>query len=116
MDYLRAFFVGGLICLIGQLFMDLTSLTPGHVLVLFVCLGAILSGIGIYEKLVLFGGAGATVPLTGFGHAMVQGILEQTKKKGALGIMSGIFKNTSMGITAAVILAVTMAFIFDPKG
>ena len=116
MDYLRAFFVGGIICSLGQLLMDLTPFTSAHVLVLFVCLGAILSGIGIYQKLVSFGGAGATIPLMGFGHAMVQGILEQTKKDGVIGILSGIFKNTSMGIAAAVLLGIIIAVVFNPKG
>jgi stage V sporulation protein AE len=114
--YLRAFFVGGLICSLGQLLMDLTSLTSAHVLVLFVCLGAILSGIGIYEPLVMFGGAGATIPLTGFGHAMVKGIMEQVAEKGPVGILSGVFKNTTMGIVTAIVLGVIIALVFNPKG
>ncbi len=116
MDYLQAFVVGGIICSLGQLLMDLTSLTSAHVLVLFVCIGALLSGVGLYEKIAAFGGAGATIPLTGFGHALVQGILEQVETKGAVGILSGVFKNTSMGVVTAVVLGVIIAFLFNPKG
>ncbi|HHT70183.1 MAG: stage V sporulation protein AE [bacterium] len=116
MDYLQAFVVGGIICSLGQLLMDLTSLTSAHVLVLFVCIGALLSGVGLYEKIAAFGGAGATIPLTGFGHALVQGILEQVETKGAVGILSGVFKNTSMGVVTAVVLGVIIALLFNPKG
>ncbi|NLG87453.1 MAG: stage V sporulation protein AE [Firmicutes bacterium] len=111
-----AFLVGGLICVAGQLLLDLTSLTSAHVLVLFVCLGALLSSLGLYEPLVQIGGAGATIPLTGFGHAMVQGIFEEVNAKGAIGILSGAFKNTTPGIVAAIILGIIMALIFNPKG
>lgn len=116
MQYLFAFLVGGTICAVGQLLMDLTPLTPAHVLVLFVSLGAILSGLGIYEKLVQIGGAGATIPLTGFGHAIVSGIIEEVDAKGAIGILNGVFKNTSMGIAAAVFFSFLMALLFNPKG
>ncbi|HHV08182.1 MAG TPA: stage V sporulation protein AE [Firmicutes bacterium] len=116
MEYLLAFLVGGAICSLGQLLMDLTLLTSAHVLVLFVCLGALLSGLGIYGGLVKLGGAGATIPLTGFGHAMVQGILEEIEAKGAIGILSGSFKNTTVGLVAAIVLGVIMALVFDPKG
>jgi stage V sporulation protein AE len=116
LDYLQAFVVGGIICSLGQLLMDLTSLTSAHVLVLFVCIGALLSGVGLYEKIAAFGGAGATIPLTGFGHALVQGILEQVETKGAVGILSGVFKNTSMGVVTAVVLGVIIALLFNPKG
>ncbi|HHY92432.1 MAG TPA: stage V sporulation protein AE [Firmicutes bacterium] len=116
MPYLMAFLVGGAICAVGQLLMDLTLLTPAHVLVLFVSLGAVLSGLGIYEKLVKVGGAGATIPLTGFGHAIVSGIFEEVDAKGAVGILSGVFKNTSMGIAAAVFFGFVMALLFNPKG
>jgi stage V sporulation protein AE len=85
-------------------------------LVLFVCIGALLSGVGLYEKIAAFGGAGATIPLTGFGHALVQGILEQVETKGAVGILSGVFKNTSMGVVTAVVLGVIIALLFNPKG
>lgn len=116
MDYLLAFLVGGTICSLGQLLMDLTSLTSAHILVLFVCLGALSSGLGMYENLVKLSGAGATIPLTGFGHAMVQGIFEEIEAKGAVGILSGVFKNTTMGIVTAVVLGVILALIFNPKG
>ena len=110
MDYVMAFLVGGAICAVGQLLMDLTSLTSAH------CLGALLSGLGLYEPLVKLGGAGATIPLTGFGHAMVQGIFEEANTKGVIGILSGAFKNTTTGIVVAIVLGITMALIFNPKG
>lgn len=115
MEYLLAFLVGGAICAVGQLLMDLTPLTPAHVLVLFVSLGAFLSGLGIYEKLVKIGGAGATIPLTGFGYSLVSGIFEEIDAKGAVGILSGVFKNTSMGIAAAIFFGFLMALLFNPK-
>ena len=116
MDYVMAFLVGGAICAIGQILLDVTSLTSAHVLVSFVCLGALLSGLGLYEPLVKIGGAGATIPLTGFGHAMVQGVFEEIETKGAIGIVSGVFKNTTTGIVVAIVLGIIMALVFNPKG
>lgn len=116
MQYLMAFLVGGAICAVGQLLMDLTSLTSAHILVLFVSVGAVLSGLGIYEELVELGGAGATIPLTGFGHAIVSGVFEEIEAKGAVGILSGVFKNTSMGLAAAVFFGFVMSILFNPKG
>ena len=114
--YLVAFLVGGLICVIGQLLMDLTPLTPAHVLVLFVVLGGILSGMGLYQPLVNFAGAGATVPLPGFGHTLVAGTMEEVNKVGLVGVLSGGLKAAATGVAAAVVFGFTMAVIFNPKG
>ncbi|WP_371381730.1 stage V sporulation protein AE [Sporomusa aerivorans] len=111
-----AFVIGGLICVIGQLLMDLTPLTPAHVLVLFVVLGGIFSGMGLYQPLVDMAGAGATVPLPGFGHALVSGTIEEINKIGFWGIFSGAVKATAFGITAAVVFGLLMAAVFNPKG
>ncbi|HWR54948.1 MAG: stage V sporulation protein AE [Bacillota bacterium] len=115
-QYIMAFVIGGLICVVGQLLMDLTSLTPAHVLVLFVVAGGILSGLGLYQPLVELGGAGATVPLTGFGHSLVSGTLEDVQKFGLIGAFTGGLRNTAAGITVAVVFGLTFALIFDPKG
>ncbi|MGI6093167.1 MAG: stage V sporulation protein AE [Negativicutes bacterium] len=115
-SYLLAFLIGGLICVIGQLLMDLTPLTPAHVLVLFVVSGGILSGIGIYQPLVDFAGAGATVPLLGFGHTLVSGTIEEVAKIGIMGVFTGALKATAAGIMAAVVFGFLMAVIFNPKG
>lgn len=111
-----AFVIGGLICVIGQLIMDLTPLTPAHVLVLFVVAGGVLSGLGLYQPLVELGGAGATVPLPGFGHALVSGAIEDVNKYGLSGIFSGAIKATAIGITAAVVFGLLAAVTFNPKG
>jgi stage V sporulation protein AE len=115
-EYLMAFLIGGAICIVGQLLMDLTALTPAHVLVLFVVAGGILSGLGIYQQLVDWGGAGATIPLTGFGHAMVSGTIEDINKYGFLGIFSGALRATATGLTAAVVFGLIMAVLFNAKG
>lgn len=114
--YVMAFFIGGLICVIGQLLMDLTPLTPAHVLVLFVVLGGALSGLGLYQPLVDIAGAGAIVPLPGFGHSLVTGTIEEINKIGFLGIFSGAVKATAGGITAAIVLGLFIAIVFNPKG
>lgn len=114
--YLMAFLIGGLICVIGQLLMDLTPLTPAHVLVLFVVLGGVLSGLGLYQPLVELGGAGATVPLPGFGHSLVSGTIEEINKAGLIGVFTGALKATSAGVMAAVVFGFTMAVLFNPKG
>ncbi len=114
--YLMAFIIGGLICVIGQLIMDLTPLTPAHVLVLFVVSGGILSGLGLYQPLVDIGGAGATVPLPGFGHALVSGAIEEINKSGLTGVFSGALKATATGVTAAVVFGFLAAVTFNPKG
>lgn len=112
---LMAFVVGGIICVIGQLLMDLTPLLPAHVLVLFVVLGAILSALGWYQPLIDIGGAGATIPLPGFGHSLVQGTIEAVRQDGFLGIFSGAIRSTAAGITAAVVFGFIMAIVFRPK-
>jgi stage V sporulation protein AE len=111
-----AFIIGGLICVIGQLLMDLTPLTPAHILVLFVVAGGILSGLGLYQPLVEMGGAGATVPLPGFGHSLVSGAIEDIDKYGLAGVFSGALKATATGITAAVVFGFLAAVTFNPKG
>jgi len=113
-----AFVVGGLICVIGQLLMDLTkpSFTPAHVLVLFVTGGAVLSALGLYEPLVKFAGAGATVPLSGFGHALAKGAMEAVDERGLLGAFSGGVEATAVGIAVAVFFGYLVSIIFNPKG
>lgn len=115
MDYLRAFLVGGTICLIGQLLMDGTKLTPAHVLVAFVSLGTILTGLGLYEPIVKFGGSGATLPLPGFGYALGKGVMEAVDEQGLIGVFTGGVKATAGGVTAAVVFGYLMAVIFTPK-
>ncbi|UMZ73914.1 SpoVAC/SpoVAEB sporulation membrane protein [Natranaerofaba carboxydovora] len=114
--YLTAFLVGGLFCIIGQLLFDLTKLTPAHILVLFVIAGGVLSGVGLYEPIVQFAGAGATIPIASFGNSLVQGAMYEASQTGIIGVLTGMFEVTSTGITAAIIFAFVMALIFDPKG
>ncbi len=116
MEYLLAFVVGGAICVIGQILLDVFKLTPAHVMSSFVVSGAILDGFGIYDKLIEFAGAGATVPITSFGHSLLHGAMEQAKEHGFIGIGIGIFELTSAGISAAILFAFIMALIFKPKG
>lgn len=116
--FLKAFLIGGTICLIGQLLMDLTShkVTPGHILVGFVTAGVIISSLGYYQPLVDFAGAGATVPLTGFGHLLAQGAIVEAKKSGILGVFKGALSAAAGGITAAVVFGYLAALVFKPKG
>lgn len=115
-SYLTAFLVGGFICAVAQLLFDLTPLTPAHVLTLFVIIGGILSGLGLYEPLVKFAGAGATVPITSFGHQLVQGALREMETHGLIGVLAGIFDLSSAGITAAIIFGFFASLIFNPQG
>ncbi len=115
MDYLKAFVLGGIICVIGQILIDKTKLTSARILVLFVISGCILGGLGIYEKLVEFGGAGATVPLPGFGYALAKGVMREVDEVGLIGVLTGGLKSASGGITASIIFAFLMALIFNPK-
>lgn len=115
MDYLRAFVVGGIICVIGQLLMDHTKLTPARVLVTFVTTGAILQGLGIYQRVVDFGGAGATTPLMGFGYSLAKGAMKEVKEAGILGAFTGGLKGTAGGIAGAIFFGYIMALIFNPK-
>lgn len=115
MEYVRAFITGGLICVIGQILIDKTNLTSARILVLFVTLGVILTGLGIYEHVVEFGGAGATVPLPGFGYALAKGAIKGVKEKGILGAFSGGIMATAGGIAAAIVFGYLTAVLFDPK-
>lgn len=114
----KAFVIGGIICAFGQLLMDVTpfNITSGHILVGYVTVGAVLSAIGIYQPLIDWSGAGATVPLSGFGHALAQGAIEGAKSKGLLGAIGGGLEATSVGIAAAVVFGLMVATFFNPKG
>ncbi|PKM41828.1 MAG: stage V sporulation protein AE [Firmicutes bacterium HGW-Firmicutes-8] len=118
MDYVKAFVVGGAMCVIGQLLIDLTSykITPAHILVGFVTGGAVLSGLGLYQPLVDYAGAGATVPLPGFGHILAQGAIKGVQTKGLLGAFSGGVEASAVGIAAAIIFGYLAAVVFTPKG
>ncbi|WP_456275820.1 stage V sporulation protein AE [Bacillus sp. AK128] len=111
-----AFVVGGLICVIGQIMMDVFKLTPAHTLSTLVVAGAILDGFGLYEPLIAFAGAGATIPITSFGNSLVHGALEEAKQHGIIGVLTGMFEVTSSGISAAIIFGFIGALIFKPKG
>ena len=114
MDYLSAFLCGGLLCAAGQILIDRTKLTPARILTGYVVLGVLLSAIGVYEPLAEWGGAGATVPLTGFGHALAKGVKKAVAEKGWLGVFTGGLTAASGGITAAVVFAVLAALLFKP--
>ncbi|MEH7085268.1 stage V sporulation protein AE [Neobacillus drentensis] len=111
-----AFVIGGLICVIGQLLFDVAKLTPGHTLSLLVVIGAVLDGFGLYEPLVDFAGAGATIPITSFGNSLVHGAMQDAEKHGLIGVLTGMFQVTSSGISAAIIFGFIGALIFKPKG
>lgn len=111
-----AFVIGGLICVIGQLMFDVAKLTPGHTLSLLVVMGAILDGLGLYEPLADFAGAGATVPITNFGNTLVHGALQEAEQHGLVGVLTGMFEVTSSGISAAIVFAFLGALLFKPKG
>ena len=115
MDYIKAFAVGGGICLIAQLLIDYTKLTPAKILVGFVVLGVLLGGIGFYEPLVEFAGAGASVPLLGFGNTLAKGVREAVAESGFLGVLTGGLKSTAGGITAAIIAGLLVSLIFKPR-
>ncbi|WP_410979486.1 stage V sporulation protein AE [Bacillus cereus] len=116
MDFIYAFLVGGVICLIGQLLLDFVKLTPAHLMATFVVIGAILDGFGLYDKLIKFAGAGATVPITSFGHSLLHGAMHAAEKHGYLGIGIGMFRLTSAGISAAILFSFFIALICKPKG
>ena len=115
MDYLKAFIVGGILCVIGQLLIDKTKLTPARILVSYVVAGVILGGIGLYKPLADFAGAGATVPLTGFGYTLAKGVKEAVLDDGVIGIFTGGLKSTAGGITAAIVAGLLVSFIFKAK-
>ena len=115
MQILRCFVTGGIICIIGQILLDKTKLTPARVLVIFVTVGAILGGLGIYKYLIDFAGAGATVPLTGFGANLAKGTLEAVKEQGLLGAFTGGVKAAAGGIAAAIFFGYIASLIAKPK-
>lgn len=115
MDYLKAFLVGGLLCLIGQILIDKTKLTPARILVGYVVAGVVLGAVGVYKPLVEFAGAGASVPLTGFGYNLAKGVKEAVTENGFLGVFTGGLKATAGGITVAVTAGLLASLIFKPK-
>ena len=115
MEYLKAFIVGGLFCVIGQILIDKTKLTPARILVTYVVAGVVLGGLGVYKPLAEWAGAGATVPLTGFGYSLAKGVKEAVATDGLLGAVTGGVTSTAGGIAAAIFLGVVVAFIFKPK-
>ena len=115
MDYLKAFVVGGLLCLIGQILIDKTKLTPARILVSYVVLGVVLGGLELYPKLVEFAGAGASVPLTGFGNTLAKGVREAVQEDGFLGIFTGGLKASAGGITAAILAGLAASLLFKAK-
>lgn len=115
MDYIKAFLVGGILCLIGQILIDKTKLTPARILVSYVVMGVLLGAIGVYEPLVEFAGSGATVPLTGFGNTLAKGVREAIQEDGFLGIFTGGLKASAGGITAAVLSGLIASFLFKAK-
>ncbi len=114
--FIWAFIIGGLICVIGQILMDIFKLTPAHTMCTLVVAGAILGGLGLYEPLVKFAGAGASVPISSFGNQLVKGALQEAESTGIIGVLTGIFEVTSAGISSAIIFGFLAALIFRPKG
>jgi stage V sporulation protein AE len=115
MDYIQAFIVGGIICVIGQILIDKTKLTSARILVIFVTSGVILTALGIYEPIVNFGKAGATVPLPGFGYSLAKGVMKEVTEKGLIGVFTGGVKGTAAGIAAAVAFGYIISILFTPK-
>ena len=115
MDYLKAFLVGGTLCLIGQILIDKTKLTPARILVSYVVIGVFLGAIGVYAPLVEFAGAGATVPLTGFGYTLAKGVKEAVQEQGFLGVLTGGLESSAGGITAAITAGLIAALLFKAK-
>lgn len=115
MDYFRAFWVGGLICALVQILLDKTQLLPGRVMVILVCLGAVLGAVGLYQPLIDYAGAGASVPLLGFGNTLWKGVREAVDEKGFLGLFLGGLKASAAGISAALIFSYLASWVFEPK-
>lgn len=115
MDYVKAFLVGGALCLIGQILIDTTKLTPARILVSYVVIGVLLGAIGVYQPIVDFAGAGASVPLTGFGNTLAKGVKEAVQEDGFLGIFTGGLKATAGGITTAILAGLVASIIFKAK-
>ncbi|HLQ70305.1 MAG TPA: stage V sporulation protein AE [Bacillota bacterium] len=116
MIFLWAFIVGGLICVVGQIMFDVFKLTPAHTMSTLVVIGAIMDGLGLYEPLMDFAGAGATVPITSFGNSLVHGAMAEVEKHGLIGVVTGMFEVTSSGISAAIIFGMIGAIFFKAKG
>ncbi len=115
MDYVKAFLIGGLLCLIGQILIDRTKLTPARILVSYVVIGVLLGAIGVYQPLADFAGAGATVPLTGFGNNLAKGVKKAIDQDGFLGIFTGGLKASAGGITAAILAGLLASILFKAK-
>ena len=115
MEYLKAFLIGGALCLVGQILIDKTGLTPARILVSYVVAGVILGAVGLYGPFAEFAGAGATVPLTGFGNLLAKGVKDAVDEKGFLGVFTGGLKATAGGITAAIFAGLLASFLFRPK-
>ena len=115
MEYLKAFITGGLICAIGQVLIDYTKITPARILTAFVVSGVVLSAIGLYQPIAEFGGAGASVPLTGFGHLLAEGVREVVREKGFTGVFTGGLTAAAGGITAAIVAGLLASVVFKPK-
>ena len=115
MDYFRAFIVGGILCVIAQVLIDKTKLTPARILVAYVCGGVVLEAFGVYRYIVDFGGAGATVPLTGFGYSLAKGVKTAVQEKGLIGIFTGGFTATAGGVAAAIFFGYVISLVFKPK-
>lgn len=116
LQFLLAFLVGGAICVIGQILLDIFRLTPAHTTVTLVVAGAVLGGLGLYEPLIEFAGAGASIPISSFGNALVSGALNEAERNGIIGVLTGIFEVTSAGISSAIIFGFIASLIFKPKG
>ena len=115
MIYFNAFIFCGIVCLIGQIILDNTKLTPGHITSIFVSVGAFLDIFSVYDKFILFAGTGACVPITSFGHSLIHGALASAKNNGFIGLLMGMFDLTASGITAAIVFSFILSFIFKPK-
>jgi stage V sporulation protein AE len=116
MQYFWAFVIGGAICVLGQIMFDVFKLTPAHTMATLVVLGAVADGLGLYDPLIEFAGAGATVPITSFGNSLVHGTLQEIQSDGWTGLLTGIFNITSAGITAAIVFSFLAALFVRPKG
>lgn len=115
MEYVKAFFIGGILCVIGQILIDKTKLTPARILVSYVVIGVILGGLGVYEPFKEFAGAGASVPLTGFGSNLAKGVKDAVNADGFLGVFTGGLRSSAGGITAAVVAGLLASILFKPK-
>ena len=116
MQYLIAFLVGGAICAVGQLIIDGTRLTAGHTMVLYVVAGAVLGGLGLYDPLVRFAGAGAAVPVSNFGFVLTRGILDHLSREGLWGLLSGVFEMAGAALSAAILFGLLAGLLFRPRG